>query len=200
MLSYPTTIIVNKMETPMKKVPNFVIIIVLLSAVLIIGLSFASCQQTVPVTTTVAKTAATVAATTTVATTAASTSATTAAETTAQETETTVKDTTSDQIKVTKPTPNQVIQSPLIVEGEARGTWYFEASFPVKLLDANGNVIAASPAQAQSDWMTDNFVPFKVQIEFKKPATSTGVLVLEKDNPSGLPKNAAKIEIPVRFE
>ena len=62
------------------------------------------------------------------------------------------------------------------------------------------SIIAASPAQAQGDWMTDNFVPFKVQIEFKKPDTSTGVLVLEKDNPSGLPENAGKIEIPINFE
>ena len=184
----------------MKKVTNFTVIIVILSTVAIIGLSFVGCKQAAPATTSVATIAATVAATTTVATTAAAISITTAVETTAKETETTVKDATLDQIKVTQPTPNQVLQSPLIVEGEARGTWYFEASFPVKLLDANGNVIAASPAQAQSDWMTDNFVPFKVQIEFKKPATSTGVLVLEKDNPSGLPKNAAKIEIPIRFE
>ena len=176
----------------MKKVTNFTVIIVILSTVVIIGLLFVGCKQDMPATTTAATTAAV--------STSAITSATTATETTAEETETTVKDAASDQIKVTKPTPNQIIQSPLIVEGEARGTWYFEASFPVKLLDANGNVIAASPAQAQSDWMTDNFVPFKVQIEFKKPATSTGVLVLEKDNPSGLPKNAAKIEIPIRFE
>jgi len=180
------------MEILMKKVTNFTVIIVILSTVVIIGLLFVGCKQDMPATTTAATTAAV--------STSAITSATTATETTAEETETTVKDAASDQIKVTKPTPNQVIQSPLAVEGEARGTWYFEASFPVKLLDANGNVIAASPAQAQSDWMTDNFVPFKVQIEFKKPATSTGVLVLEKDNPSGLPKNAAKIEIPIRFE
>lgn len=116
------------------------------------------------------------------------------------EIETTSKDTTSDQIKVTNPIPNQAIQSPLIIEGEARGTWFFEATFPVKLLDANGNVIAANPAQAQGEWMTEDFVPFKAQIEFEKPATSTGILVLEKDNPSDLPENDAKIEIPVRFD
>ena len=171
----------------MKKITNFEIIIVILSTVVIIGLSFVGCKQATP-------------ATTTAATTAAITSTTTAAETTAKETETTIKDTISDQIKVTNPIPNQVIQSLLIVEGEARGIWFFEATFPVKLLDANGNVIAANPAQAQGDWMTDNFIPFKVQIEFKKPATSTGVLILEKDNPSGLPENDAKIEIPVRFD
>jgi hypothetical protein len=117
-----------------------------------------------------------------------------------KETETTAADATSDQIKVTNPLPNQAIQSPLIIEGEARGIWFFEATFPVKLLDANGNIIAAHFAQAQGEWMTEDFVSFKAQIEFEKPASDTGVLVLEKDNPSGLPENDAKIEIPVRFD
>lgn len=116
-----------------------------------------------------------------------------------KEAETTSKEPAEDRIKVTKPLPNQVIESPLIIEGEARGTWFFEASFPVKLLDANRNVIASHFAQAQADWMTEDFVVFKAQIEFEKPSTDTGVLVLEKDNPSGLPENDAKIEIPVRF-
>jgi hypothetical protein len=119
--------------------------------------------------------------------------------TTAEETETTSEESVADQIKVTNPQPNQMVESPLIIEGEARGTWFFEATFPVKLLDANGNVIAAHFAQAQDDWMTEDFIPFKAQIEFEKPATDTGVLILEKDNPSGLPENDAKLEIPVHF-
>ncbi|MCJ7666539.1 MAG: Gmad2 immunoglobulin-like domain-containing protein [Actinobacteria bacterium] len=103
-------------------------------------------------------------------------------------------------IEVTNPLPDQLIESPLMIEGQARGTWYFEATFPVKLLDANGNVIATYYAQAQGEWMTEDFVPFKAQIEFNKPATATGILVLEKDNPSGLAEYDAKIEIPVRYE
>jgi hypothetical protein len=120
--------------------------------------------------------------------------------TTAKETETTVKDTTLDQIKVTKPQPNQLVESPLAIEGEARGTWFFEASFPVELIDANGDIIAAHFAQAQGEWMTEDFVAFKSELIFEKPASDTGVLLLKKDNPSGLPENDAKIEIPVRFD
>ncbi|KKQ77276.1 MAG: hypothetical protein US98_C0008G0013 [Parcubacteria group bacterium GW2011_GWC1_38_6] len=44
----------------------------------------------------------------------------------------------SDLVKVNNPRPNTLIQSPLIVEGEARGFWFFEASFPVKIFDDNG--------------------------------------------------------------
>ena len=116
------------------------------------------------------------------------------------ETETTSKESAADQIKVLKPQPNQTIESPLTIEGEARGTWFFEATFPVKLLDANGDVIATHFAQAQDDWMTEDFVLFKSELIFEKPATDTGVLILEKDNPSGLPENDASIEIPVRFD
>ncbi|GEM_PF-2571915 len=105
----------------------------------------------------------------------------------------------SNQIIVTSPKPNQIIYSPLIIEGKAIGTWYFEADFPVKLLDANKNIIAEHYAQALGEWMTEDFVPFKSVIEFEKPNTERGILVLEKDNPAGLPEYDAKLEIPVIF-
>jgi len=105
----------------------------------------------------------------------------------------------NDMIRVSTPLPNAVVGSPLIVRGEARGGWYFEASFPIKILDANGKVLAQAPAQAQGEWMTTNFVPFEGTLTFSKPTTATGTLVLEKDNPSGLPQNAQEVRIPVRF-
>lgn len=102
-------------------------------------------------------------------------------------------------VRVASPLPQGVVTSPLTVTGEARGTWYFEASFPVRLLDGDGNELAVVPAQAQGDWMTTEFVPFQVTLTFATPETATGTLVLEKDNPSGLPENAAEVRIPVRF-
>jgi hypothetical protein len=104
-----------------------------------------------------------------------------------------------DLIEVTEPRSGAIINSPLTIAGKARGTWYFEASFPVKLLDGNGNELAVVPAQAQGDWMTENFVPFKAELDFLPPITETGILVLEKDNPSGLPENANELRIPVKF-
>ncbi len=104
-----------------------------------------------------------------------------------------------DLIRVSTPRPNQTIQSPLVIKGEARGFWFFEADFPVKLLDGNGNLITQGIAQAQSDWMTEDFVPFQAEIEFDIPETEKGTLILEKDNPSGLPENADELRIPVRF-
>lgn len=105
----------------------------------------------------------------------------------------------SADITVAQPQPNTQVSSPLTVTGAARGTWYFEASFPVRLLDGNGNEIAVVPAQAQGDWMTTDFVPFIATLTFSPPSTATGTLVLEKDNPSGEPQNAASVSIPVTF-
>ena len=105
----------------------------------------------------------------------------------------------NEKIVVITPPPNSEVISPLEVTGNARGSWYFEASFPIKLLDASGKVIASAVAQAQGDWMTENFVPFRAELTFKTPAAKTGALILERDNPSGLPQNDESISIPVTF-
>jgi len=95
------------------------------------------------------------------------------------------------------PEKNQVISSPLSIEGKAKGTWFFEASFPIKLLDKDGNQIVSTIAQAQSDWMATDFVDFKAKLSFNSLATMSGTLVFEKDNPSGLPENAKEFRMPI---
>ena len=50
--------------------------------------------------------------------------------------------------------PGSEISSPLRITGEARGPWYFEASFPVVLTDGDGLIIAEGHGQAQGEWMT----------------------------------------------
>ncbi|MCX6745004.1 MAG: GerMN domain-containing protein [Candidatus Parcubacteria bacterium] len=106
---------------------------------------------------------------------------------------------TNPNIIVDFPQTNDELTSPVTITGSAR-TWYFEASFPVKLLDETGKEIAAVPAQAQGDWMTDQFVPFKATLEFLVAKDQNGTLVLMKDNPSGLPENDEKVEIPVKLK
>jgi len=100
------------------------------------------------------------------------------------------------------PKDNQIITSPLEITGEAKGIWYFEASFPVILTNWDGLIIAEGIAQAQGDWMTEKFVPFKAILEFKNDlsVSNRGSLILKKDNPSGLPENDDALEISVFFE
>lgn len=103
-------------------------------------------------------------------------------------------------IQVTDPTPNQYVSSPLTITGQAVGSWYFEASFPIKLFDAGNNLLAEGIAQAQADWMTTDFVPFTTTLNFvAPPRNSTGTLILYKDNPSGLSVNDDQLIIPILF-
>lgn len=95
--------------------------------------------------------------------------------------------------------PNQIIVSPLTIGGKARGFWFFEASFPIKLLDENYKEIATTIATAKSDWMTEDFVEFDAIINFKKPNSKKGFILFQKDNPSGLSENEEKIYIPIIF-
>lgn len=109
-------------------------------------------------------------------------------------------DNKSDRIRVRNVKSGDVIRSPLTIKGEARGYWFFEASFPVKLFDSNGKQIAVTIAQAQDEWTTIEFVPFETVLTFPTPVTSNGTLIFEKDNPSGLPEHADELRIQVRFD
>jgi hypothetical protein len=103
-------------------------------------------------------------------------------------------------IVVDTPPPGAVTDKEVQVKGRARGTWYFEASFPVELRDANGKILATGIAQAQGDWMTENFVPFSVTVTAPQSYIGPATLVLKKDNPSGLPENDASLSIPLTIE
>jgi hypothetical protein len=93
-----------------------------------------------------------------------------------------------------------------MITGQARGSWFFEASFPVMLTNWDGLIIAEGIATAKGDWMTMDFVPFTATLSFVTPYANNqptfmerGTLILQRDNPSGLPENDAALEIPVRF-
>lgn len=107
-------------------------------------------------------------------------------------------------IRVTTPRPEQIITNPLIVEGEARGSWFFEASFPLVLTDWDGRIIAQGYATALDEWMTEEFVPFRGVLEFEEPEfigefSNRGSFILMKDNPSGLPEHDDALEMTIYF-
>ncbi|OGZ42072.1 MAG: hypothetical protein A3C80_01490 [Candidatus Ryanbacteria bacterium RIFCSPHIGHO2_02_FULL_45_43] len=117
-----------------------------------------------------------------------------------------------DLVVVHDPRPLFAITSPLTVRGQARGTWYFEGTFPIMLVDWDGKIIAQSYASAllnpndpTSTWMTEDFVPFEGTIEFQDPSwdadfSRRGTLIFQKDNPSGLPEYDDALEIPILFK
>ena len=107
---------------------------------------------------------------------------------------------TANNIVATTPGPGAVVGKEFGVIGQARGPWFFEASFPIEVLDKNGKQLAIGIAQAQGDWMTENFVPFKATLKVPESYIGPATLVLHKDNPSGLPERDASISYPITIE
>ncbi len=103
-------------------------------------------------------------------------------------------------IRIDNPRPNAIVGNTIEINGQAKGSWFFEASFPIKLIDENENELAAAIATAKSDWMTEDFVPFEAKIEFTNPGIKKADLMLLKDNPSGLPENDDFLRVPIKFE
>ena len=104
----------------------------------------------------------------------------------------------TDLIYLNFPGPNQTLTSSSVtISGEARGYWFFEASFPVEIVDTDNNVLGRGIAEATTDWMTEEFVPFNAVIKISKDYNGPASIILHKDNPSGLPENDDRLIVPV---
>jgi len=100
-------------------------------------------------------------------------------------------------IAVFLPQAGQMVKSPATIEGEVRGTWFFEAVLPIEIRNNAGQKIAVGYVQATDDWMTENFIPFRGEIEFDISATTSANLIFRKANPSDLPENDQEFKVPV---
>lgn len=107
---------------------------------------------------------------------------------------------TDMNVLISQPQSGQLITSPLLVQGKISGTWFFEASLPIKLVDGQGNILAEGYGLAEGDWMTEEPVFFSGVLDFSVPIDlESGYLVISKDNPSDLPENDGAVRMPVRF-
>ena len=102
----------------------------------------------------------------------------------------------ADDLRIETPDPDARITSPLIASGAANNTWYFEASFPARLMAQDGTMIAEAPAIAASDWMAPGDVPFNVEMAFTVEEETHATLVLEEDRP-GEGAEPRQVRIPV---
>lgn len=102
-------------------------------------------------------------------------------------------------IMVDSPFPNKIITSPLEITGVARGFWFFEADFLIKLIDSNGKLLGTAIAQAKTDWMTEEFVQFEATLIFDDSEATGGNIFFIKDNPSDISENDDELRIPVKF-
>jgi len=96
----------------------------------------------------------------------------------------------------------ELITSPVTISGSASGTWFFEGSFLVDLVDENDSVIAQSYVTALGEWMTEEYVSFGGTLEFSNLMAGdvqTGKLIFRKANPSDLNELDESFELPVKF-
>lgn len=105
----------------------------------------------------------------------------------------------SDMVRLINPSAGAPIASPVSITGEARGPWYFEASFPVEVISSDGAVLGKGIAQAKGDWMTPEFVPFTATITFAPGSVEAGAIRLRNANPSGDPSRDYHVDVPVKF-
>ncbi len=102
-----------------------------------------------------------------------------------------------DTILVDTPQPSQTVGKTFDISGKARGPWYFEASFPVEVQDKDGKVIGQNHANANGEWMTNEFVPFTATVTLAEDYVGPATLILKKDNPSGESANDASVSFPI---
>lgn len=102
-------------------------------------------------------------------------------------------------VYISSPDLSQTIKSPLTLKGKIDPSWVFEASFPIQLFDDQGKSLFKGAASVPN-WTDNNgnLVDFTATIKFSTTTTS-GILEIKNDNPSGLPENSKIFEIPVIF-
>lgn len=89
-----------------------------------------------------------------------------------------------------EPQPHAALAERMVLRGRAAGTWFAEATFPVRLLAGDGHELATANAVADESWMTTSYVPFHAELRLEGTLPDRAMLVLERANPSGLARNA----------
>ncbi len=115
-------------------------------------------------------------------------------------TEMTWQNASANDIIIDQPLPGASVARSFALTGSARGQWYFEASFPIEVVDVSGNQLFENFVQAQGEWMTTEFVPFSASITIPGNYTGPAKLILHRDNASGLPEHDKSVSIPIVIE
>jgi len=84
---------------------------------------------------------------------------------------------------VTTPVADARVTSPLTVSGIAPANWYFENQFPVRLVDAQGEELAAGPATPRVNWTEPGDKEFDATLTFTVTTETPATLVLQEDMP-----------------
>ena len=104
-----------------------------------------------------------------------------------------------DAIQVSNPKSSSLVVSPILVEGIARGYWFPEGDFLIKIQNAKDEELGAGIAYAMKGGTEEEFIPFEAMVSFSESFVKEGVIILKKSNPSGLLELDDELRVPVRF-
>ena len=104
-----------------------------------------------------------------------------------------------DIIIIESPKAYEKVKNLLFVKGKARGYFFFEANFPIRIEDENGNVILKDYVETSENWMTNDFVYFEKYLDIRNISIKKGFIIVEKANPSGDVEHKFEIKIPLYF-
>lgn len=106
----------------------------------------------------------------------------------------------SDLVVVDLPMPNSVVGKQFSIMGRARSVWFSDASFPITVFDKDGLVLTQGAAEAQGEWMTEEFVPFLFEARIPETYIGPATIVLKGGNPSGEPEQDRSVSFPITIE
>ncbi len=86
------------------------------------------------------------------------------------------------------------------IKGRVSGEWFFEGTFPVRVLNTQGEIIESLIAASEGGWMTSNLVDFTFTLDLDLDKESIVKIVFEKSNASNLVENddSASITVTVK--
>lgn len=105
----------------------------------------------------------------------------------------------SNQPTLTSPQPESIITGPLVIRGYVPKNWTFEGQFRMKLLDDKRKLIIQDRVPVEWDAENQKDALYFVESYNYHTTSKSGYLVLENDNPSGLPENHKSTETPIYF-
>ena len=91
-------------------------------------------------------------------------------------------------IYISTPEPGDTVDCNLTIEGRVPSDWFFEGSFPLQIIDEQGNILLTDKITTEEDWMTNKYIDFSKAINCNENCKENINLKLLKDNPSGLEK------------
>jgi hypothetical protein len=89
----------------------------------------------------------------------------------------------ADVATVATPAADARVTSPLTVSGVAPAGWFFENSFPVRIIDAQGEEIAMAPATPRVNWTEPGDKEFDATLTFSVSTETPATIVLQEDMP-----------------